>query len=149
MKRLSIILGVIVVIAFAIEAVPEEVTIEEAPLTWKQASLGDGEALYVELCAVCHGLAGKGDGPAVPALAAPPPDLTTLTAENDGVFPAERVQASIAGNERVTAHGTVEMPIWGAAFRDVRPDHKMARRESFARMRVYNLTTFVESLQGK
>lgn len=148
MKRLSIVLATIVVIAFAVEAIPQ-VTIEEAPLTWKQAALSDGEELYVELCAVCHGTDGKGKGPAAPALSMPLPDLTMLAAHNDGVFPADRVEKSITGRAKVVAHGTSEMPIWGTAFRDARPDHKMARRNSLAILRIHSLTTYVETLQAE
>lgn len=123
--------------------------VREAPLTWQQAALTDGEALYMELCAVCHGASGKGDGPAAAAMASPVTDLTALAAHNDGVFPRDEVQASITGESRVVAHGTGDMPVWGARFEEVRPDWKQHRRQALARQRIYNLTLYIETLQAK
>ena len=123
--------------------------VREAPLSWQQAALTDGEALYMELCAVCHGTSGKGDGPAAAAMASPVTDLTALAARNGGVFPRDEVQASITGESRVVAHGTGEMPVWGARFEEVRPDWKQHRRQALARQRIYNLTVYIETLQAK
>lgn len=146
MKRLTMFT---VVLALLVSVVPAlaETEVEQAPLTWKQASHSDGEALYVELCAVCHGVAGKGDGPAAPALAMKLSDLTMLAAGNDGDFPAERVEKAITGDQRAVAHGTLEMPVWGRAFEDVRLDKKPAQRWAFSRSRIYNLTEYIKTLQ--
>ncbi len=46
-------------------------------------------------------------------LKVPPADLTRLSAENEGVFPEERVRRAIDGREEVRLHGEREMPIWG------------------------------------
>jgi mono/diheme cytochrome c family protein len=146
MRKPVVVLGVFFLILAAV-VMAEEATIEEAPLTWKQAALGDGEQLYAELCAVCHGVDGTGGGPAAVALKAAVPDLTTLSAGNDGVFPAKSVQKAITGEAGIASHGTLEMPIWGRAFADVRPDVKPVRREAFSKQRIYNLTTYLESLQ--
>ena len=123
--------------------------VREAPLTWQQAALSDGEALYLELCAVCHGTGGAGDGPAAEAMAKPVTDLTALAARNGGVFPRDEVQASITGESRVVAHGTGDMPVWGARFEEIRPDWKQHRRQALARQRIYNLTLYIETLQAK
>ncbi len=156
MKRLPIILGVLtaLVFALAVTAAPEDEKkgapeIKTAPLTWKQAALGNGEDLYVALCASCHGVDAMGNGPASPALAAPAPDLTQLAIHNGGVFPSDQVSEMIAGEKRVVAHGTLEMPVWGRALKDVRPDYKMGARENFARLRIYDLTKYIESIQVK
>ncbi len=101
----------------------------------------------MELCAVCHGAGGKGDGPAAAALNQAVPDLTMVAAHSGGVFPHEDVERAITGETRVVAHGTLEMPIWGTVFADVRPDWKGFRREGFARQRIYNLTSHLETLQ--
>lgn len=37
----------------------------------------DGRALYLQSCAPCHGVTGKGDGPEASSFAPPPPDLHT------------------------------------------------------------------------
>jgi mono/diheme cytochrome c family protein len=132
---------------FAMADVPaNNVEIETAPLSWEQAALTDGRELYRELCAVCHGTTGKGDGPAAPALKKAMPDLTTLASNNLGVFPREAVEKSIIGEFRVVSHGTVDMPIWGRAFSDAMPG-QLHVREGLARQRVYDLTAYLESLQ--
>ncbi len=149
MRRFSIVLLSIVAIAFvvaAIEAGPEA-EIREAPITWAQAALSDGEALYAEVCAVCHGVDAKGDGPAASALAKPAPDLTRLALSNGGEFPATDVQKTITGQNQVNAHGTVQMPMWGKVFEDVRLDRKAGQRWAFARLRILALTEYLESLQ--
>ena len=44
----------------------------------KATSPASGPEMYTSYCAVCHGLDGKGNGPAAEALKVPPPDLTAL-----------------------------------------------------------------------
>ena len=148
MKRLLAIFGLITLVTFAATALGQ-VEIIEAPLTWQQAALTDGEELYLELCAVCHGTGGSGDGPAASAMAKPVTDLTVLSANNDGVFPLKEVEKSITGKTQVTAHGTIDMPVWGQRFEELRPDWKQNRRKALARQRIYNLTLHIESLQAE
>lgn len=131
------------------DALSDELRIKQKPLTWQDARLTHGEDLYVELCAVCHGQGGKGDGPAVPALQQMPPDLTTLAARNDGEFPFEPLEKIIAGRTRTDAHGTIDMPIWGRAFFNTRPDWKTFRRKQLARHRIHNIVEYLESLQAE
>ena len=146
MKKLPVLFGIMIAIVFA-GSTFAQVTIKEAPLTWQQAALTDGEALYVELCAVCHGNGAKGDGPAAPAMSRPVPDLTVLAAKNDGLFPREAIENSIAGENRVISHGTIEMPIWGPMFEESRPDWKAFRREGAAKQKIYTLTEYLATLQ--
>src|ERR1700759_3116633 len=73
----------------------------------------DGNELFREHCAVCHGVDAKGNGLAADALKKRPSDLTQITRHSpDGKFPALAVQQKIRGGD-VLEHGTVEMPIWG------------------------------------
>jgi mono/diheme cytochrome c family protein len=148
MKRLSIVVGSIVVAVFASGAIAAE-EVQEAPLTWKQAALSDGADLYAELCAVCHGADGKGAGPAAVALKEPVPDLTLLAKYNEGEFPGEDVEKAITGEAGIPSHGTLDMPIWGRAFADSRLDLKPFRREALAKQRIFNLTAHLESIQAK
>ena len=148
MKNLCVLFGIIAVFVFA-GTTFGQVEIKEAPLTWQQAALTDGGELFAELCAVCHGTAAKGDGPAASALTKKVPDLTGLAAKNGGTFPRKQVENSIAGTDRVVSHGTIDMPIWGQAFEDVRPDWKPYRRKAFARQRIYNLTEYLASIQAE
>jgi mono/diheme cytochrome c family protein len=104
-----------------------------------------GRDLYIAYCGACHGREGKGDGPVGPALKTPPSDLTTIARRNGGKYPAALVEATLNGTrpepQKSAAHGSSDMPIWGAIFR------QLDAKESVARVRVQNLVTYVESLQ--
>jgi mono/diheme cytochrome c family protein len=148
MKTLAIIFGITLAAIFTGTTLAQ-VQVKEAPLTWQQAALTDGEDLFMELCASCHGKGGMGDGPAAPALKNTVPDLTALAAHNGGTFPREAVEKSITGKSRVVSHGTIDMPIWGQAFEDVRPDRKTFERKALAKQRIYNLTEYLATIQAK
>ena len=151
MKRRTALLtaiGFAAAAAVSLVADATEVTVEEAPLTWRQVANSDGEALYNELCAVCHGPSGNGDGPAASALKKMVPDLTRLSARNDGVFPWEAVEKAITGEARVASHGSVDMPIWGKLFSELRPDRKPHQRDVLGKQRIYNLTSYLETIQS-
>jgi mono/diheme cytochrome c family protein len=100
--------------------------------------------MYVNYCAVCHGTEGKGNGPAADALKTPPSDLTVLSKNNGGMYPALKVASAIRGDSSVAAHGTKEMPIWGKLFRTISGGH-----QSEVDQRVANLVTYIKSLQSK
>lgn len=93
-------------------------------------------------CASCHGLQGKGDGPAVVALKAPPRDLALLTASHKGKYPADYVLAVLNGKASVAAHGSTAMPIWGPVFQSF-------ESEAETRLRLNNLVEFIGTLQKK
>jgi len=131
---------------FPANAAADELVIIERPLTWQEARIPHGEGLYAELCAVCHGQGGKGDGPAVPALEQTPPDLTTVAVRNKNVFPHDKLERAIAGRARIDVHGTIGMPIWGLAFRDARPEWQWGR-EQFAKRQIHEIVEYLESLQ--
>jgi mono/diheme cytochrome c family protein len=71
-----------------------------------------GAAIFQTHCATCHGSQAMGDGPLGGMLTIPPPDLTGLSARNDGVFPLARVLERIDGTTEVMAHGG-PMPLFG------------------------------------
>jgi hypothetical protein len=71
-----------------------------------------------------------------------PPDLTRIAARNGGMFPFERVQRIISGEElSPTAHGTREMPVWGPLFSEVSWDQDLGR------VRIYSLAKYLEEIQ--
>jgi mono/diheme cytochrome c family protein len=80
------------------------------------AASDSGARLFKTYCATCHGTTGRGDGPLAEHLRRLPPDLTTYTERNGGVFPSDRVGRIIDGRE-IPSHGDREMPVWGDAFR--------------------------------
>jgi mono/diheme cytochrome c family protein len=61
-----------------------------------------GKKEYESQCAVCHGMDAKGDGVFNQVLKVVPPDLTVLSKNNGGVFPAERISRN---NSRQCAFG--------------------------------------------
>ncbi|MCG7493092.1 c-type cytochrome [Thalassobius sp. Cn5-15] len=76
---------------------------------------GEGAALFVDNCAICHGADGRGaDGSgAMPAKGlSPAADLTRLSAGNQGVFPRVHVLSVIDGYNR-GALGASRMPEFG------------------------------------
>ena len=74
-----------------------------------------GAQAFRTYCASCHGVSGRGDGPAANQMRHAPPDLTKFSTRNGGVFPSVRLARIIDGRE-VTTHGDREMPVWGDAF---------------------------------
>ncbi|MBS3651589.1 c-type cytochrome [Pseudaminobacter sp. 19-2017] len=80
----------------------------------EKMSYGEGE--YLNSCAACHGLHGKGDGALATVLKTKPADLTLLKKKYGGEFPYEAAREFIDGRKIVPSHGTREMPIWGRQF---------------------------------
>jgi len=99
--------------------------------------------MYRAYCAVCHGVDGKGTGPAAPALRQPPTDLTKLAKKAGGEFPRFRVSNVIRGDNAIPSHGSQDMPMWGDVFRNLKRD------ESVVTLRVHNLTEYIASLQER
>lgn len=60
----------------------------------------DGQALFVENCALCHGETARGDGPLARATAKAPADLTLIAQRGDGAFPRARIMSVIDGYAR-------------------------------------------------
>lgn len=112
-----------------------------------------GASQFREHCAPCHGPAGKGDGPVAATLTKKPANLTVLAKNNNGKFPAKKVEAFIDGGETIAAHGTREMPIWGLAFSQPplsfgtpHPGGPTARE---VHQRIKLLVDYIESIQEK
>jgi mono/diheme cytochrome c family protein len=85
------------------------------PMSWAAES-DQGRAYFLRYCGSCHGIDGKGDGPVSRSLKLKPADLTQIQKKNNGVFPLEKVMATIEGKSRIEAHGESKMPVWGEIF---------------------------------
>lgn len=114
--------------------------IRQTPIS--PTSPASGEQMFMTYCASCHGKDGKGTGPAAPALKKPPTDLTLLSKKNGGKFPGNAVYVAIGGTFSVAAHGSSEMPVWGEVF-------GRSGSEGQAKLRLTNLTKYIESIQAK
>ncbi|WP_323783172.1 cytochrome c [Thalassovita sp.] len=104
-----------------------------------------GKATYVQYCAACHGEYGMGKGAIADMFTAEVPDLTQLSANNDGVFPMLQVIHVIDGRTGVRAHGG-PMPVFGALFSD---DADMGPYGGpvYTRGKILSLAYYLESLQ--
>ena len=78
-----------------------------------------GKSEFQSSCASCHGADARGKGPVSAQLKVPPPDLTMLAKNNNGVFPTNAVYETIDGSRSIPTHGTREMPIWGDRFNPI------------------------------
>lgn len=117
-------------------------TVKHVPI--QSTSPVSGKEMYTSYCAVCHGTDGKGGGPAASALKVPPTDLTLLSKNNGGKYPALKVTSAIHGEGGLPAHGSKEMPVWGSLFFNMSGGH-----EGEVQQRVANLTKYIEGLQAK
>lgn len=102
-----------------------------------------GAQLYTAYCASCHGVDGKGNGPAAPALKTKLPDLTLMAKKKNGKFPEGDVFQVIKWGGGIVGHGSKEMPVWGTAFRTL--DH----HEAEVNLRIKSLIQYLESIQQK
>ena len=80
------------------------------------AEADQGRMYFLRYCGSCHGVEGKGNGTVSRSLKVKPADLTQLKNKNGGVFPLDKVVATINGKTRVEAHGESKMPVWGEIF---------------------------------
>lgn len=109
-----------------------------------QTSATSGKLMYVNYCAQCHGVDGRGHGPVAAELKRPPIDLTVLSKNNGGIFPAKHITAFLEYGSVVPAHGTPQMPVWGPIFD--RMDESLTGQKM---LRISNLNHFLESIQVK
>jgi len=72
-----------------------------------------GAELYHRFCESCHGPHGAGDGPVSGSLKLAVPDLTLIAERHRGAYPDDWVYRVIDGQERIFAHGSRDMPVWG------------------------------------
>ncbi len=107
----------------------------------KPVAASDAKAMFSAYCASCHGMEGKGNGPAAAAMSKTPADLTRIAARNGGTFPDVKVKRYIEGLDEVSAHGSRDMPVWGPLFRELNRDTAL--------IRVQALNDYLKSLQVK
>ena len=104
-----------------------------------------GVQTYQQHCAACHGLGGRGDGPAAAALETPASDLTRIAARRNGVFPAGEIAKTIDGRFHIPAHGSREMPVWGEHFGMGISETELS--ESITRGKIATLVEYLKSIQ--
>jgi mono/diheme cytochrome c family protein len=112
-----------------------------------------GEREFQTRCAMCHGVAGNGDGWLAEYLLQRPPSLRQLKRNNGGVFPFARVNQVIDGRTAVKLHGPRAMPVWGNVYSAEQQMANKARTgvpsadEKVIRAKIRALTNYVAQLQ--
>jgi mono/diheme cytochrome c family protein len=91
----------------------------QAPPSRAPLERQSGPELYQQLCASCHGVDARGDGPVAPLIKTGVPDLTRLAQREGGEFPTEDVRRVIDGRLERPAHGPRDMPVWGWRLYDM------------------------------
>ena len=73
------------------------------------------------------------------------PDLTRLSRQNGGEFPASQVRNTLmfGGGQPRAAPGSKAMPIWGPIF------HAIEFDQDLGDVRLENVTKYLESIQRK
>ena len=121
-----------------------------ATAAWAQQRVDLGKREFDNNCAACHGRDGKGAGSITDLLKRSPPDLTTMTKRNGGIFPVARAYDVIEGAG--VGHGTRDMPIWGQDYSVKAAEYYMDvpyDREAYVRARILALVEYLSRLQVK
>jgi len=113
-------------------------------MSWA-AETDQGRVYFLRYCGSCHGVDGKGDGIVSRSLKVKPADLTQLKNKNKGVFPLDKVMATINGKTRVEAHGESKMPVWGEIFEKEAGVQKDPAGASDAKIKA--LAEYIETIQ--
>lgn len=103
-----------------------------------------GKVIFKQYCAACHGIDGKGRGPARSTLRVPAADLTKLSKRHGGEFPYDYVTKVLRFGPGAVAHGTSDMPTWGPIFQ-----YMDNYNEAAVHKRIANLCDYLASLQEK
>jgi hypothetical protein len=108
--------------------------------------LGRGD--FMNYCAACHGVAGKGDGTVAEFLTISAADLTQMALRNGGIFPRQRAIEVIDGRAQVSVHGERDVPVWGDWFKfEANSDGAGEKTEKVVRERITALVDYLESIQ--
>jgi mono/diheme cytochrome c family protein len=108
----------------------------------------NGKQMYVNYCAPCHGLDGRGGGPRAIAWKIAPTDLTQLSKNNHGVYPDVHIVAVLKFGSDNRDHGSKAMPVWGPSLLMV--DHPAGGgTPNLQALRISNLVAYIQTLQTK
>jgi len=106
---------------------------------------------FVLNCADCHGVYGKGNGPATQVIPGfKSADLTLLSKKNGGLFPRQEVYDVVDGRKRLSEHydPDTDMPLWGLTFQ---PEGREFSKEAEEKVkaRISGLVDYIEGIQQK
>jgi mono/diheme cytochrome c family protein len=129
--------GVILAVGYADQAKHTVIQVD-------RTSPADGKQMYTSYCAPCHGMDGRGNGPAAQALKSQPIDLTVLARNNHGKYPDTHVNSVLHFGSEIPSHGNSQMPIWGPILGKMTPSNSMDKD-----LRIANLSRYLEHMQVK
>lgn len=102
----------------------------------------DGRQMYTSYCASCHGMDGRGRGTMAPRLKTAPTDLTMLSRNNGGTYPALHVKSILQFAS--PDHPSSSMPAWGSVLGEM--DRRVTT--DMESLRIRNLVEYIETLQA-
>ena len=105
-----------IAVSIATHASPASATSKVASSDVASGELAKAKEDFRTYCSVCHGRDAKGRGPVAGEMKKAPSDLTRISERAGGSFPTEVVFKKVEGLDMPLAHGTSDMPIWGALF---------------------------------
>lgn len=142
LKRFSFFFSLAALCCVLAPAQPPVVTIVVSP-----AQPNNGRQMYASYCANCHGLDGRGHGVTAASLQTPPADLTVLSRNNHGVYPAQHVEAVLRFGAETGGHTSKAMPVWSTVLGKI--DHINSASGNLEAMRISNIVQYVETLQAQ
>ncbi|MGB7434914.1 MAG: c-type cytochrome [Candidatus Acidiferrum sp.] len=145
-KKSMILLGTLVVatsLCLAQNQTGQKPVVKDTVI--QQTNATSGKDMFTQYCAPCHGVDGKGNGPAASAMKSQPTDLTQLARKHDGKYPANTVASVLKfGGAPTGAHGSAEMPVWGPLLHSLDKFH-----DAVVQQRISNIVSYIETLQVK
>lgn len=105
----------------------------------------DGRQMYASYCANCHGMDGRGHGVTAVSLQTQPADLTALSRNNHGAYPAQHVETVLRYGVETAGHASKAMPVWSTILGKI--DHISSANDDLEAMRISNIVQYVETLQ--
>jgi mono/diheme cytochrome c family protein len=149
---LAIALTAAAVLTFSSSAMAqdEDYLSTPTPAPWQSPSaemIAQGRADFNKHCAPCHSQDARGNGPEVKVIPGiKPKDLTTIAAQNGGVFPYRQVEDTIDGRKIIPSHKRFDMPFWGVNFQQ--PGQEFTpESEAKARKRIDAMVDYIATLQ--
>ncbi len=127
-------------------AYANQLTAKTVIIPVSKAPANNGKQMYVNYCAPCHGVDGKGNGPVAAALKTQPTNLAVLSRNHGGKFPSTHIASVLQFGTAHPSHGSAEMPLWGPALGsgDSAPSENDVRA-----LRISNLSRYLQTLQEK
>jgi mono/diheme cytochrome c family protein len=111
-----------------------------------KTSASNGKQMFVNYCAPCHGVDGRGQGPVAAALKKQPANLALLAKNNGGKFPSTHIVSVLQFGAANPSHGSAEMPVWGPMLGNM---DTTSAEPNVRVLRISNLSAYLQTLQTK